>query len=145
MRTTILTLTVAVVSLTAMAQTPRTEEEEAVWRADQAWAEAAATNDVDRMLAFYDEDAVFSGTTPLTVGLEQLRALWATLFGRTDNRLTWKAELVSVAPSGDVAFSSGSWEHTYSQDGQPQSEEGTYWAVWKKQPDGSWKVLVDQP
>ena len=46
----------------------------------------------------------FIGTTPPTAGLDQLRTLWTNFFGQPGYKLTWKAERVEVAASGDLAY-----------------------------------------
>jgi ketosteroid isomerase-like protein len=132
-------------SVTDGAQTSHSTLEEAVWKADAAWAEASASNNVDRMLAFYDANAAFIGTTPPTAGRDRIRALWTSFFGPPGYKLTWKAERVEVAASGDLAYSYGPWEQTELRVGTPRVSKGTYVAVWKKQSDGTWKVLVDKP
>jgi len=119
--------------------------ESSVRQADSAWSAAASSNDVNRMLSFYDAQAAFVGTTPATVGLEQLRSLWTKYFTSPGYRLSWKADRVEVAASGDLAYSFGQWEQTTSVQGQPRTVRGIYVAVWRKQSDGSWKVLVDKP
>ena len=82
-----------------VAQTSRSTLEDAVWKADAAWADASASNNVDRMLVFYDANATFIGTSPPTAGLDRLRALWTNFFGRPGYTLTWKAERVEASPS----------------------------------------------
>jgi hypothetical protein len=57
------------------AQSSRSSVEEAVWKADAESAEACTSNNVDKMLAFYDPNAVFFGTNPATSGSDRLRAL----------------------------------------------------------------------
>lgn len=127
------------------AQSSPSAVEEAVRKADMAWAEAAASNNVDRMMAFYDADATFIGTSVPTVGLDRLRALWTSVFGRPGYKLTWRVERVEVATAGDLAYSYGPWEQTELRDGVARVSKGVYVAVWKKQRDGTWKVLVDKP
>jgi len=128
------------------AQSSETATERAVRAADKAWAEAAASKDVDRMLSFYDKDATFIVTTgTLISGQEELRKLWNRFFTLPGYGLTWQAAKVEVSTSGDLAYSFGSWEQTEVRDGQPRKTKGTYLAVWKKQADGSWKVLIDKP
>jgi hypothetical protein len=56
------------------AQSSRSSVEEAVWKADAESAEATFNN-VDKMLAFYDPNAVFFGTNRPTSGSDRLRAL----------------------------------------------------------------------
>jgi len=128
------------------AQTIETAAERTVRAADKAWAEAAASKDVDRMLSFYDKDVTFiGGAGALTTGKEELRKLWNRFFTRPGYELTWRAAKVEVSAGGDLAYSFGSWEETVVRDGQPRKTKGTYLAVWKKQADGSWKVLIDKP
>jgi len=126
-------------------QAPSSSLTEAVRQADMSWSEAAASNDVERMLAFYDENGAFLGTTPPTTGSEPLRELWTRYFNMPGYKLSWKAESVEVSAAGDLAYSYGSWEQTVIRDGEPRTTSGTYLAVWKRQRDGSWKVLADKP
>lgn len=117
----------------------------AVRQADSAWSVAAASNDIDRMLSFYDLRGAFVGTSPPTVGHEALRALWTRYFTSPGYHLSWKADRVEVAASADLAYSYGQWEQTTLVNGQPRTARGIYVAVWRKQADGTWKVLVDKP
>lgn len=145
MRTFALTFLLVLAGPPALAQTVDAAAEEAVRRADSAWADAAASNDVDRMLAFYDPAAVFLGTNPTTHGLDGLRVLWERFFSMPGYKLTWTLEGVEVAASGDLAYSFGPWQETRVRNGGLRTGTGYYLAVWKKQPDGTWKVLVDKP
>jgi ketosteroid isomerase-like protein len=36
-------------------------------------------------------------------------------------------------------------EQITTPNGQPRTQGGVYVAVWRKQPNGEWKVLVDEP
>jgi ketosteroid isomerase-like protein len=119
--------------------------ENAVRQADSAWSVAASSNDVDRMLSFYDKQGAFVGTNPATIGNEALRALWTKFFTSPGYHLSWKADRVEVAAASDLAYSFGQWEQTTIVNGQPRTGHGIYVAVWRKQPDGTWKVLVDKP
>jgi uncharacterized protein (TIGR02246 family) len=130
----------------AKAQEGETPEARAVRAADEAWASAAASKNVDRMLACYAPDAVFiSRTRGLCTGHDALREAWATLFARPGYALTWRATTVAVSRAGDLADSVGAWERQEEQAGHVQTMTGTYVAVWKKQADGRWKVAVDKP
>ena len=134
-----------VVAGVCTSQVPSPSPESAVRQADKAWSEAALSNDVEKMLAFYDEKGAFLGTTPATTGVEGLRQLWTRYFTMPGYKLTWKAERIEVSASGDLAYSFGPWEQTVLRDGQPRTTTGMYLAIWKKQRDGSWKVLADKP
>ena len=68
-----------------------------------------------------------------------IRDLWKGLLDSLTD-ISWKTTRVEVAKSGDMAFLVGSYELTM-QDGT--RDKGKYCEVWKKQPDGKWKVETD--
>ena len=114
--------------------------------ADAAWAEAAASKDVERILDFYDEDGVFIAQDGTVIsGREGLRKAWTAFFGTPGIKLTWQARVVRGSQSQDLALSYGSWETEQGPLGQKTKRSGTYVFVWRRQPDGKWKVLVDKP
>ena len=112
--------------------------ETAIREADAAWARAVADKSIERTLAFYDSEAATAGSAMFPArGLPAFRDNWAKLFARPDFALTWKADNVVVSESATVAYSAGTW----SMPGP--NENGPYLALWRKQPDGQWKVLID--
>lgn len=56
--------------------------------------------------------------------------------------LTWYPTYVEVSHSGDFGISSGPWEIRKTK-GDTPAVVGHYFSIWKKQPDGYWKVIVD--
>jgi uncharacterized protein (TIGR02246 family) len=129
-----------------MAQSTDTPRARAIQAADRAWAEAAAAKDLQRMLSFYDDEATFIAISGAVItGKARLRELWERMFTTPGYKLNWQATKVEVSATGDLACSYGSWQQTQLKDGQPVTTNGTYLAVWKRQTDGSWKVLIDKP
>jgi ketosteroid isomerase-like protein len=122
-------------------QTPSasaTSAEVAVRQSDEAWAKAIATKSLDQTVAMYDPEAVTAGSAMFPArGVEAFRTNWASLFAQAGFALTWTAEKVVVTDSGTIAYSSGTWRMT------GPTASGPYLAVWRRQPDGQWKVLVD--
>jgi ketosteroid isomerase-like protein len=58
--------------------------------------------------------------------------------------LTWKPNKAEAAASGDLGYTLGSYVlKSKDKDGAPITRYGKYCSVWKKQPDGSWKWVVD--
>jgi ketosteroid isomerase-like protein len=125
----------------ALGQTSKTEAdsaENAVRQADEAWAKAIASKSVTEAAGFYDIEVVTAGTAmPPARGLAAIRAMWAKYFALPDFVLTWKLSKIVVTDSGTIAYSSGNWQ------GAGPNQGGPYIAVWRKQPDGKWKVLID--
>jgi ketosteroid isomerase-like protein len=59
-------------------------------------------------------------------------------------QLTWQPQGAQMGPSGDMGFTWGHYEgHSKDKNGQPVVISGRYFTVWKKVPDGSWKVALD--
>jgi ketosteroid isomerase-like protein len=49
-----------------------------------------------------------------------------------------------MSSDGDMGFTWGHYEgRSKDRDGSPIITTGRYMTVWKKQPDGSWKVELD--
>jgi ketosteroid isomerase-like protein len=59
-------------------------------------------------------------------------------------QLTWTPEGGEMAPAGDMGFTWGHYEGTSKDhNGNPVKTTGRYMTIWKKLPDGSWKVKLD--
>jgi len=57
--------------------------------------------------------------------------------------LKWEPEFMDISRSRDFGISTGPWEmQDYHPNTQPIST-GYFLTVWKKQPDGVWKVILD--
>lgn len=59
-------------------------------------------------------------------------------------QLTWKPEGARMAAGGDMGFTWGHYEGiSKDKEGNEVKTSGRYMTVWKKQPDGTWKVELD--
>jgi ketosteroid isomerase-like protein len=60
--------------------------------------------------------------------------------------LTWDTSYVDVASSGDLGYTWGRYTLIVpggTRSGPPLVQKGTYVTVWKRQPLGGWKVVLD--
>ena len=58
--------------------------------------------------------------------------------------LAWKPFHADIAASGDLGYTLGTYElRAKDEAGKATVAYGKYCSVWKKQPDGSWKWVVD--
>jgi ketosteroid isomerase-like protein len=58
--------------------------------------------------------------------------------------LSWRPVEAEVGAGGDLGYTWGTYDlRTTGPDGQTQISYGKYITLWKKQPDGSWKVALD--
>lgn len=59
-------------------------------------------------------------------------------------QLSWTPQGAQMGPSNDMGFTWGHYEgRSKDKNGQPVVISGRYFTVWKKVPDGSWKVAMD--
>jgi ketosteroid isomerase-like protein len=58
-------------------------------------------------------------------------------------RLTWEPAKAGISRDGDLGFTTGPWELVYEQDGAQKTSYGHFVSIWKKQPDGAWRVAID--
>ncbi len=59
-------------------------------------------------------------------------------------QLTWTPTDATMGPSGDVGYTWGHFEgHSKDANGNPVTTSGRYITIWRKQPNGEWKVVLD--
>ncbi len=151
-------IAVAALSALAMAcEKPETEEmddtptaaEVAAVRAaiDAANAEVvAALNaaDVPKLLSNYTDDAILMlPNAPAMRGHAEMEAgAKAMMETATFSNVSVTTEDVMLA--GDMAIETGSNEMTLTpKGGKPMVDKGKYITIWKRQADGSWKIVRD--
>jgi ketosteroid isomerase-like protein len=61
-----------------------------------------------------------------------------------DYQLTWTPTEAQMGPSGDMGYTWGHFEgRSKDVNGNPVVTSGRYMTIWRKEPDGSWKVVLD--
>jgi uncharacterized protein (TIGR02246 family) len=120
-------------------------EEAAIRTTDAEWLSAATSHDLERILPFWSDDAtILSPGTPTVRGKNAIRQYVSGAFSTPGFSITWKTDKVEVSQSGDLAYSTGTdWISVTAPDGKPVTQENKSVAIWKKQPNGSWKCVVD--
>ena len=118
-------------------------EQDALRQADIAWAEAAKTT--EGHLEYFLEDAMVLGPNePVMMGKKNIQEMLAGLHSTPGFMLHWQPISVEVASSGDLGYTVGSYSFAMTDSaGNPINDNGKYLTIWKKQPDGSWKVAAD--
>ena len=107
--------------------------------------EAYSTSDspLDALMAHFLDDAnVLPPDAPLAQGKEESRAVFASLEAMPGYSLTWSP--LKGDASGHLGYTIGTYRiEVQDSEGYPLAIDGKYMTVWKKQPDGTWKVAVD--
>ncbi len=140
----LLVLTACKREATTIADT-RSADEATLKNLDADWSKAAGAKDVDKTASYYSDDAlVLPPNMPAIQGKQQARGMWQGMFTVPGFGGGWKVSKVEVARSGDIGYVTGTYELSETDaNGKPVIDKGKYLEVWKKQPDGSWKCIVD--
>ncbi len=121
------------------------EDESAIREIEIEAKKAAAIRDLERYICFYADDAsLFWPGAPLVTGKDAIRELMNAFFDMPSFSLSFQTLKVQVSQSGDLAYSYGINTVTFTDPyGSAVSDKGKYLTVYKKQPDGIWKVIAD--
>jgi len=57
--------------------------------------------------------------------------------------LDWHPAIAAVARSGDLGFTTGPYSITGRAPAVREPAQGMFFSVWRRQPDGDWRVIVD--
>ncbi|MGA3100252.1 MAG: DUF4440 domain-containing protein [Terracidiphilus sp.] len=112
---------------------------------DEEWSATAARNDLDGTVVFYADNAVLlPPNAPIATDKKSIRESCAGLLG-PHTAVSWKWSKVEVAQSGELGYIYGSYKLTISASSESGAvnDTGKFLEVWKKQPSGKWKCIVD--
>lgn len=105
-----------------------------------ALAQARGVAEAFREFAAEEATMLPTGQSPV-VGR---RGIFELMSGGPKSQLRWWPVAADLAASGDLGYTWGTSEYrTTGPDGKPLVRHGKYLTVWKKQPDGSWRFVVD--
>ena len=104
---------------------------------------AFTAKDAAKLTSHYASDAVLAVPERTVKGIEAITKANAEDFKDPAFALSFTNE--RTAASGDLAYTTGSFKVTYTdpQTKKVMNGQGTYVTVFKKQADGSWKVVAD--
>jgi ketosteroid isomerase-like protein len=118
------------------------EDEQSELRAmvetERAFARMAAEKGVrDSFLAYLADDGVLFRPHPVN-GKQYMSARPAR-----PGLLSWEPSFAFVSQAGDLGYDTGPWEFREKGPDDKPAGHGYFVTVWKKQPDGTWKFVVD--
>lgn len=105
---------------------------------EEAFAQTMADRDHQAFVSFLAEETVFFGREGEIRGKEAVAAAWKPFYEMPDAPFSWQPESATVLDSGSLGLTSGP---VFTPDGK---RVGTFNSVWRRQPDGSWKVVFDR-
>ena len=107
------------------------------------FSKAAERRDLDAFRAFIDEDARFVGRSVMR-GPAEITAAWQTFFDEDGPSIKWRPQHVEVLNDGQLALTRGPYRvMSLDDDGAVAESWGTFNSVWRRTPDGDWRVVFD--
>ncbi len=118
---------------------------QALLETDRAFAKATAEKGLEGFASYLAEDVWFlNDGSPILKGKEAAAKSWETLLADADTSFTWEPVRAEAAASGEMGYTIGQYViKGKTSEGKAFTEKGKYFTAWEKQPDGSWKVVVD--
>ncbi len=128
----------------ASTRSPAQEREE-LMEADRAFARDTAKKGSEAWVAWFAEDGmIVPAEGPLTPGRETVRQRVASFLDDPGLVFTWEPEMADVAAAGDMGWTVGHYRAELKRAGEePRVQTGRYLTVWRRQADGSWRVVLD--
>jgi ketosteroid isomerase-like protein len=93
--------------------------------------------------AWFAPDGILlgNGAAPL---IGQVAIAQSTTWTPKDYQLTWTPTDAVMGPSGDIGYTWSHYEgHSKDANGNPVAVSGRFITIWRKEPDGTWKVALD--
>jgi ketosteroid isomerase-like protein len=107
---------------------------------------AAAERGSAGYMAYYADDAVeVPNGGPIIQGKVNI-AKGMGFLDEKDNHLTWTPVGADISASRDLGYTYGTFKFRSKdkdKDGKAVVDYGKYTSIWKKQKDGSWKIVLD--
>jgi uncharacterized protein (TIGR02246 family) len=111
---------------------------------DRLLCEAISAGDLEAALAFYEPEAQFVAQPGNVVtGNDAIRQVISQFLSM---KPTLRLEKVTAVQAGDIALLASTWSLTGTgPDGQAVNLSGQGQEVVRRQPDGTWKFIIDAP
>jgi ketosteroid isomerase-like protein len=121
------------------------DERESLMQADRDFDRITAETGLEGWVSYFAENGrMFPTGGEIVSGKQAIHEAMAPAFATPGFSLRWKPLGAEVSRSGDLGYTYGTY---VAKDPDPKGElvehHGKYVSIWRKQPDGSWKVGVD--
>jgi ketosteroid isomerase-like protein len=112
---------------------------------DREFAAITQKEGADGWVKYFAEDGVMVPSKGDVIrGKEAIRKAMSTSFGVSGNSLKWEPEYAEVSEDGSLGYTYGRYLRTsLDEAGNTVSGTGRYNSIWKRQIDGSYRIILD--
>ena len=128
---------VSVALVTSAAAETNAELREQVRKTEAAFARTMADRDAAAFASFLADEAVFLSGARATRGARDVATRWKPYFDGPRAPFSWEPEQVEVLDSGGLAMTSGPVRDPSGK------RTGTFHSIWRREPDGKWRIVFD--
>ncbi len=145
MLSSLLRFTSGVLLLSAATFAQNTPDEASLlMQLDRDFDKATTEKGVDGWVAYFAPNGSMLGDTskPIT-GADEIRKAMEPAFRDSSFSLRWHPVKAEMLIPGVLGYTIGRWESLWkNKEGKIMKSTGSYTSLWKKQPDGSWKIVT---
>ena len=139
------------IAATSFTSEPQTKKETAIAEARKAidkgnaqWIDAWDKADASLIAGLFSPDGIMLGGNGKSFkGPQQILEHMKLVLEGAGKGVKSTVTTVEVWLDGDAAYETGRYSYTFQEKGAPVTEEGRYVTIWKRQSDGSWKIILD--
>jgi len=120
------------------------EARRAIEKGNAQWVEAWGKGDSSLIASLFAEDGVqLVSKGKLVKGRQSILERQKVAMAGVDPGVKVTVTTAGVWLDGDVAYETGKYKYEYKEKGKPGVDEGRYVTIWRRQKDGSWKLVMD--
>jgi uncharacterized protein (TIGR02246 family) len=116
----------------------------AIDKGNAQWVDAWDKADASLIAGLFAADGVLLGRNGKSFkGPKQILERMKTVMEAAGKGVKATVTTVDLWLIGDTAYETGKYSYTSQEKGQPVTDEGRYVTTWRRQSDGSWKIIMD--
>lgn len=125
----------------------RAADERTLRDTDTEMSKAGAAKDIEKLISNYADDAILlPPNNQMAMGKPAIRVAWTQMTSAPGFGISWMPMKAEVSKSGDLGYTFGTYNMVMNDaQGRAINDRGKYVEIWKKQPDNSWKLIMDIP
>ena len=123
----------------------KNDEAALLMQLDRDFDKATTEKGVDGWVSYFAPNgSMLSDTSKPTTGPAEIRSEMEPVFKDSSFSLRWHPTKGEMMIPGVIGYTVGRWEKIRkNKEGKWMKSTGTYSTTWKKQPDSSWKIVLD--